>query len=76
MLGANPNPRSLKVSVSEVSRLIDEWIFNARDRAIMKRRLCDGIIYAQIAEEFDLSDRQVKRIVYRLQDKIFRHLKH
>lgn len=64
------------ISVSEVSRLIDEWIFNARDRAIMKRRLCDGIIYAQIAEEFDMSDRQVKRIVYRLQDKIFRHLKH
>lgn len=43
------------ISRSEVSDLIDEWIFSERDRAILKRRLLDGICYEPLAEEFDLS---------------------
>jgi RNA polymerase sigma factor (sigma-70 family) len=48
---------------SEWERLIDEWIFNERDRKILKRRLLDGITYEKIAEEFDMSDRQIRAIV-------------
>jgi RNA polymerase sigma factor (sigma-70 family) len=48
---------------SEWERLIDEWIFNERDRKILKRRLLDGITHEKIAEEFDMSDRQVRAIV-------------
>lgn len=54
--------------------LIDEWIHSERDRSIMKRRLVDGIIYEQLADEFDLSVKQIKRIVYKCQDKLFRHM--
>ena len=50
---------------TDVSRLIDEWIFNERDRAILKRRLIDGIHYEPLAEEFNLSVRQIKTIVYK-----------
>jgi DNA-directed RNA polymerase specialized sigma24 family protein len=54
--------------------LIDEWIFSERDRAILKRRLLDGVHYEPLAEEFDLSVRQVKNIVYKAQDIFQIHL--
>lgn len=63
------------LSVSDVRNLIDEWIFSERDRRIMKRRLLDNITYEQIAEEYDLSVRQVKNIVYKSEIKIFCHTK-
>lgn len=64
-----------EMSTSDISRLIDEWIFSERDRAILKRRLLDGIKYERLAEEFDLSVRHTKNIVYRNEKKIFRHCK-
>lgn len=59
---------------SQVEHLIDEWIFNERDRRILKRRLLDGICYEPLAEEFDMSVRQIKAIVYKNEEKLFRHL--
>lgn len=50
--------------------LIDRWIFNERDRAILKRRLLDGICFEPLAEEFNLSVRQVQKIVYKAQSKL------
>lgn len=63
------------MSTSEIGHLIDEWIFNERDRAVLKRRLLDGIKFERLAEEFDLSVRQTKNIVYRNEKKLFRHCK-
>lgn len=57
---------------SGVSSLIDEYIHSERDRKILKRRLIDGITYEALAEEFDLSVTQVKRIVYKCEDIIFK----
>ena len=65
------------LSRSDINDLIDEWVIgrNAeRDRKILKRRLMDGITYDRLAEEFDLSVRQVKNIVYRREDELFRHI--
>ena len=50
---------------SQIEKLIDEHIHSERDRAILKRRLIDGLIYEKLAEEFELSDRQIKSIVYK-----------
>ena len=61
------------LSVSEVEHLIDEWIFNERDRAILKRRLIDGITFEKLSSEFDLSVIQVKRIVKKRQTELFKH---
>ena len=61
-------------SNSEITRLIDEYIHNERNRAILKRRLIDGICYEPLAEEFDLSVRQVKNIVYKYQDKVLKYV--
>lgn len=51
------------LSVSDTERLINEWIFSERNRNILKRRMLDGITYERIAEEFDMSVSQIKRIV-------------
>ena len=56
---------------SEVAEAIDEYIHSERDRAILKRRLIDGVYFEPLAEEFDLSVRQVKNIVYRCQERVF-----
>lgn len=62
------------LSRSDIEKLIDEWILSERDRAILKRRLLDGIIYDKLAEEFDLSVRHIKHIVYKSENKLYSHL--
>lgn len=62
------------LSRTEIEHLIDEWILNERDRIVLRRRLIDGICYEPLAEEFDLSVRQVKNIVYKGEEKIFAHV--
>ena len=59
---------------SQICALIDEYIHSERDRAILKRRLVDGICFEPLAEEFDMSDRQIRRIVYKMQERLFKHL--
>lgn len=64
----------LEKSRSEIEYVIDEWIFNQRNRAIIKRRVLDGITYERLAEEFELSTQQIKNIVYKCQDIMSKHL--
>lgn len=59
---------------SQIRAAIDEYIHNARDREIMKRRLIDGICYEPLAAEYGLSVQRIKSIVYHSQDIIFRHI--
>ena len=62
------------LSRSQWEDLINEWIFSERDRAILKRRLLDGICFEDLAEEFYLSVQQTKTIVYKAQKKLFQYL--
>ena len=62
------------LSRSEWENLINEWIFSERDRKLLKRRLLDGIRFEQLADEFDMSVRQVKAVVYKQSDKLFSHI--
>lgn len=62
------------LSRSEWENLIDEYIFKERDRAILKRRLLDGVCFEPLAEEFDLSVQQTKTIVYRATEKLIKHI--
>lgn len=63
------------LSRSEWEELIDQYIFSSRDRYILKVNLLDGNTYEQVAELVDMSPRQIARIVPRLQDKLFKHIK-
>lgn len=60
---------------SQIDHLIDEYIHSERDRKILKRRLIDGICYEPLAEEFDLSVKQVRNIVNKSEMVLFKRLK-
>lgn len=62
------------ISNSEIMAVIDEYIHKERDRRILRRRLCDGVCFEPLAEEFELSVKQVRNIVYKGQERIFKHL--
>lgn len=70
-------PEIEDISNTELCKIIDEWINGRhaeRNREIMKRRLIDGICFEPLAEEFGLSVRYIKTVVYKCEDKIFSHL--
>lgn len=56
---------SFGLSSGELESLIGSWIFNERDRSLVRRRLLDGVKFEPLAEEFGLSVTQTKRIVKR-----------
>lgn len=61
----------------EIEQAIDQWIIDRnaeRNRELLKRRMCDGITYERLAEEFDLSVRQTKNIVYKNKEKLYKHI--
>lgn len=67
-------PNDTNIPLSEWSTLIDEWIFNKQHREMLKLNLLDGNTYEQIAEQFDMSPRQIARLIPKLQEQLFRHL--
>lgn len=56
---------------SEIVTAINEYIHSERDRRLLYRRLVDGVTFEKLGEEFELSVRQVKTIVYRGQERVF-----
>ena len=62
------------VTNEQIAKVIDAYIHSERDRKILKRRLIDGICYEPLASEFDMSVRQIKNIVYKTEQKIFKHI--
>lgn len=65
-------------SRAELEFAIDQWVIchkhAERNRAILKRSLLDGICFEPLSEEFDMSVRQIKNIVYKSQEQLFKHL--
>ena len=59
---------------SQIRELIAEYIHSERDRRILERRLIDGITFERLAEEFEMSVRQIKTIVHREECNLFRKL--
>ena len=60
---------------SRIRELIAEHIHNERDRRILERRLIDGIVFEKLAEEFEMSPRQIRTIVHKNESVLFRHIK-
>ena len=50
---------------SQIRELISEYIHSERDRAVLNRRLVDGLTVERLAEEFDMSVVQIRRICVR-----------
>lgn len=64
----------MEYSNSQIREIIAEYVHSERDRRILCRRLIDGITFERLAEEFDISVVQVKRIVMKNQEAVFRHV--
>ncbi len=56
------------MSNSELSAFIDEWCRSKRNRDILKERLIDGVKISDLAEKYELSDRQIKKIVHKFKE--------
>ena len=59
---------------SQIRDLIREHIHSERDRKILFRRLVDGVTFALLAEEFAMSVRQIRTIVHKNEEILYRHL--
>ena len=55
--------KRLGIPRSECEKLIDEWCFNEKYRKILKRRFLDEVRLEPLAEEFDMSVRQIQNII-------------
>ena len=66
--------QSRGITTEDIERLIRLYIFRERDREIMRRKLIDGLTFEQVADEFGMSPRGVKYIVYRGETIIFEHI--
>ena len=53
----------MNLSRSEIENFINEWCLSERDRKILYRRWIDGIKLEPLAEEFDMSVRQIRYII-------------
>lgn len=60
---------------SEITALINEHIHSKRDRDILIDRLVNGKTFDKLAEDHDMSLRQIQRIVYKNQEIVFLHMK-
>ena len=57
---------------SHFREITEEYIHDERNRRLLIRRFCDNRTVEQISEEFDLSVSQVKRIIYKGGQTVFK----
>lgn len=58
----------------EWENLIDRWIFDEKDRIILKRKFLDNIAIEKIAEEIDMSVIQTNRRFKRAKIQLFKRI--
>lgn len=61
---------NIQISRSDMERIIDDLCMKPKYREILKLRYLDWLTFEEIAERVDMSDRQVKRIVYKFGDTV------
>ena len=58
-------------SNSRLREIVNDYVHHERDREILIRKHCDHRTIEQLAEEFNLSDSQIKRIILKHSSMIF-----
>ena len=70
-------PSDFDLSKSQWEHLIDEYVFGTngeRDREILKGAILYGKTYEKLAEDFSLSTEQIKKIVHKRRNVLFKHI--
>jgi len=62
------------ITNSQLNAAIEEYCHSKRDRELLKARYIDGLTFEMLAEQFDLSVVQTKRIVYKQGDKVLNRI--
>ena len=82
VLGADAVDKLKQIPLSDIQKLIDEWIRSDRDRYILKRRLVDGKSFVKIEEEIDndprfeyITYRQIQNVFYAGRQILYDHIK-
>ena len=60
---------------TRIREIVAEYIHSERDRDLLCKRFIDGWTMDRLAEFFELSVSQVKRIIWKESEIIFSHLK-
>ena len=68
------NLEDYNLSRSKWLEIFNEWIFDSKAKYILERKLLDNETYENIAEEVEMSERQVKNIVYKNITKLEKHI--
>lgn len=58
----------------EWENLIDRWIFDEKDRTILKRKFLDNTSLEKIAEDLDMSPRQINRRFNKAKVQLFKRI--
>ena len=58
----------------EWENLIDRWIFDKKDRIILKRKFLDNISLEKIAEDLGMSPRQINRRFNKAKMQLFKRI--
>ena len=58
----------------EWENLIDRWIFDEKDRIILKRKFLDNITLEKIAEDLGMSARQTNRRFAKAKMQLFKRI--
>jgi DNA-directed RNA polymerase specialized sigma subunit len=61
------------VTNTQIKEVIAEYIHSERDRHILTDRYVNGYTFEKIAELYDMSTVQIKRIVYKSESSLFKH---
>lgn len=62
------------LSRDEIVYLVEQFIFNRRDRDLTLDRLLDGMTYEQLAEKYYMSVRQIKNLIHKNKEIVFSHI--
>lgn len=62
----------LKIPLSQVRFLADEWVWNARNKKILFEKI-EGYTYEELAEKYNLTPQRIKNIVKECIDIIMDH---
>lgn len=62
------------ITNSHIKEVISEYIHSERDRGILLDRYVNGYTFERISEKYDMSTVQIKRIVYKNEMTVFKHL--
>lgn len=66
--------KNISYKNSDIKAVIADYVHSQRDRDVLLSRYVDGYTYERIAELHDLSERQVRNIIYKYEAVIFKQL--